>query len=114
MKKTGLRQKYFAIYFYETGNMYQSAIRAGYSPNTAVNAGGKILESKGVQEYLKLVGLSLDPLENTLGWYIKKLMDIVDGKEKKYTARTELSALSQIARLLELRDGRGRPSKLLQ
>lgn len=47
------QQQAFADYWIETGNAYQSAIRAGYSKAYAKNATIYLLENRGIQEYIK-------------------------------------------------------------
>ena len=46
------RQKAFADYYIESGNLYESAIKAGYSQKTAKNARKNIMEKRGVPEYI--------------------------------------------------------------
>lgn len=48
-----LKQKAFADYFIETGNAYQSAIKAGYSENYAKGNVIKLLENESVKQYIE-------------------------------------------------------------
>ena len=52
-KKLNPRQKAFAEEFVKTGNMTQSAIKAGYKKTTAIAQSRKILENVGVQRYIE-------------------------------------------------------------
>ena len=51
--KLNIKQKAFADYFIETGNAYQSAIKAGYSENYAKGNVIKLLENESVKTYIK-------------------------------------------------------------
>ena len=51
--KLNIKQKAFADYFIETGNAYQSAIKAGYSENYAKGNVIKLLENESVKNYIK-------------------------------------------------------------
>lgn len=46
------KQKRFADYYIETGNKYQSAIKAGYSDNYAKAQAHKLLENVGIKNYI--------------------------------------------------------------
>lgn len=46
------KQRRFADYFIETGNIYQSAIKAGYSKNYAKAQAHKLLENVGIKNYI--------------------------------------------------------------
>ena len=50
--KLNIKQKAFADYFIETGNAYQSAIKAGYSENYAKGNVIKLLENESVKAYI--------------------------------------------------------------
>jgi phage terminase small subunit len=50
--KLMLKQKDFADYYIETGNITESAIRAGYSKNYANAQGYKLLENVGIKSYI--------------------------------------------------------------
>ena len=47
------RQKAFADEYLVTGNVYQSAIRAGYSENYAKSRSHEMLENVGVKKYIE-------------------------------------------------------------
>lgn len=47
------KQKKFAEYYAESGNAYESAIKAGYSENYAKAQSCKLLENVGIQEYIR-------------------------------------------------------------
>lgn len=47
------RQKKFAEYYAQTGNVFQSAVKAGYSENYAKARGHELLENVGVSEHIK-------------------------------------------------------------
>ena len=51
--KLNVKQKAFADYYIETGNAYQSAIKAGYSENYAKGNVIKLLENESVKNYIK-------------------------------------------------------------
>lgn len=46
------RQKAFADYYIETGNVTESAVKAGYSQNYANAQGYKLLENVGIKAYV--------------------------------------------------------------
>ena len=46
------RMKDFADFYLETGNIYQSAIKAGYSENYAKTNASKLLEKDSVKNYI--------------------------------------------------------------
>lgn len=46
------KQKAFANYYIETGNAYQSAVKAGYSNNYAKGNAIKLLENVSVKKYI--------------------------------------------------------------
>ena len=46
------RMKDFADFYLETGNIYESAIRAGYSENYAKTNASKLLEKDSVKSYI--------------------------------------------------------------
>lgn len=48
-----IRQKRFAEYYAQSGNIYQSAIAAGYSENYAKARAHELLENVGVSEYVQ-------------------------------------------------------------
>ena len=50
--KLNVKQKAFADYYIETGNAYQSAIKAGYSENYAKGNIIKLLENESVKSYI--------------------------------------------------------------
>lgn len=52
-KKLNPRQKRFAEEYVKTGNLTQSAIKAGYAESTARATARKILESTGVMKYIE-------------------------------------------------------------
>lgn len=52
MSKLSQRRKRFAIAYIATGNIYQSALEAGYSENYAKTDAFKILENPSVKEYI--------------------------------------------------------------
>lgn len=47
------KQKAFANYYIETGNAYQSAVKAGYSINYAKGNAIKLLENVSVKKYIE-------------------------------------------------------------
>lgn len=47
------RMKDFADFYLETGNIYQSAIKAGYSENYAKTNASKLLEKDSVRTYIE-------------------------------------------------------------
>lgn len=47
------RMKDFADFYLETGNIYQSAIKAGYSENYAKTNASKLLEKDSVKNYIE-------------------------------------------------------------
>ena len=51
--KLNVKQKAFADYYIETGNAYQSAIKAGYSENYTKGNIIKLLENESVKNYIK-------------------------------------------------------------
>ena len=51
--KLNVKQKAFADYYIETGNAYQSAIKAGYSENYSKGNIIKLLENESVKNYIK-------------------------------------------------------------
>ena len=51
--KLNIKQKAFADYFIETGNAYQSAIKAGYSESYAKGNVIKLLENESVKSYIE-------------------------------------------------------------
>ncbi len=51
--KLNVKQKAFADYYIETGNAYQSAIKAGYSENYAKGNIIKLLENESVKSYIQ-------------------------------------------------------------
>ena len=51
--KLNVKQKAFADYYIETGNAYQSAIKAGYSENYAKGNIIKLLENESVKIYIQ-------------------------------------------------------------
>ncbi|MDU7032439.1 MAG: terminase small subunit [Finegoldia magna] len=53
MKKLTIKQKKFADEYIKTGNVYQSAINAGYSDNYAKSDACKILEKPSVISYME-------------------------------------------------------------
>ncbi|KOP81997.1 terminase [Bacillus sp. FJAT-21945] len=46
------KQKRFADYYIETGNITESAVKAGYSQNYANAQGYKLLENVGIKSYI--------------------------------------------------------------
>ena len=52
MMKLTLKQKAFADYYIETGNAYQSAVKAGYSENYSKGNVVKLLENVNVKSYI--------------------------------------------------------------
>ena len=50
--KLNVKQKAFADYYIETGNAYQSAIKAGYSENYSKGNIIKLLENESVKAYI--------------------------------------------------------------
>lgn len=46
------RMKDFADFYLETGNIYQSAIKAGYSENYAKTNASKLLEKDSIKNYI--------------------------------------------------------------
>lgn len=50
------RQIKFAEYYAQSGNIAQSAVKAGYSENYAKTNAGKLLENDSVLEYLRRIG----------------------------------------------------------
>lgn len=51
--KLTLKQKRFADEYIISGNLYQSAIKAGYSANYAKAQSHKLLENVGIQQYIE-------------------------------------------------------------
>lgn len=51
-KKLTLRQQCFADEYIISGNIYQSAIKAGYSDNYASRRGYQLLENVGIKDYI--------------------------------------------------------------
>lgn len=47
------RQKRFAEYYAQSGNILQSALKAGYSKNYANKRGHELLDNVGIAEYIK-------------------------------------------------------------
>jgi phage terminase small subunit len=47
------RHKDFADYYIETDNIYESAIKAGYSENYAKSQAYKLLDNVGIKEYIQ-------------------------------------------------------------
>ena len=52
-KQLNERQKRFAEYYAQSGNILQSALRAGYSENYANKRGHELLDNVGIAEYIK-------------------------------------------------------------
>jgi len=50
--KLSIKQKAFADYYVESGNAYQSAIKAGYSHNYSKGNVGKLLTNERVKKYI--------------------------------------------------------------
>lgn len=70
--KLNKRMKDFADFYLETGNIYHSAIRAGYSENYAKTNASKLLENDSVKEYM---GEILDEVNS------KRIADITEVME---------------------------------
>lgn len=51
--KLNARQKKFAEYYVQSGNIVQSAVKAGYSENYANARAYELLKNVGVSEYIK-------------------------------------------------------------
>lgn len=51
-KSISAQQRKFANEWIRTHNAYQSAIYAGYAPNTAKNASQRLLENAGISKYI--------------------------------------------------------------
>lgn len=51
-KSISAQQRKFANEWIRTHNAYQSAIYAGYAPNTAKNASQRLLENAGIRKYI--------------------------------------------------------------
>ncbi|MEC5422113.1 terminase small subunit [Virgibacillus sp. C22-A2] len=47
------KQRRFADYYIETGNITESAVRAGYSKNYANAQGYKLLDNVGIRKYIE-------------------------------------------------------------
>ncbi len=47
------KRKKFADYYIETANLYQSAMKAGYSKNYAKSQAHKLLENVGIKKYIE-------------------------------------------------------------
>ena len=47
------KQKRFSDYYIETGNMYESALKAGYSQNYSKAQSHKLLENVGIKTYIE-------------------------------------------------------------
>lgn len=52
IKKLNLRQRKFAEYYVQSGNIVQSAVKAGYSENYANARAYELLENVGVSDYI--------------------------------------------------------------
>ena len=51
--KMSEKQKKFADYYIETNNIYQSAVKAGYSEKYAKSRGHELLVKVGIKEYIQ-------------------------------------------------------------
>lgn len=56
--KLNPKQKRFAEEYVKTGNIMQSAIKAGYSDKTAKSQGRRLVESVGISRYIKALTTS--------------------------------------------------------
>lgn len=70
--KLNKRMKDFADFYLETGNIYHSAIRAGYSENYAKTNASRLLENDSVKEYMSEI---LDEVNS------KRIADITEVME---------------------------------
>ncbi len=97
MKHPSLAQQNFAITYLQTGNLYQSAIKAGYSHTVAKNARKQVLELPSTQRYIEQIGAKLDPFENTWDYIIGKLKEQAD---QIANPMVSLKALDQLRKIL--------------
>ena len=89
MSKLSQRRKQFAMAYIATGNIYQSALEAGYSKNYAKTDAFKILENPSVKEYIAEKMKELDKeniarAEEVLTY----LTSVMRGKETEQTLRS--------------------------
>lgn len=85
MKKLTIKQKKFADEYIKTGNVYQSAINAGYSENYAKNATKFLLENNGqISSYIeeRMKKLESKTIANQTE-ILQFLTRIVRGEEKE-------------------------------
>ena len=109
--KLNIKQKAFADYFIETGNAYQSAIKAGYSENYAKGNVIKLLENESVKAYIeaKMKEIESDRIakaEEVLAFLSASLRgevleevistETVDGMVKPVILKKQLSAKDRI------------------
>ena len=109
--KLNIKQKAFADYFIETGNAYQSAIKAGYSENYAKGNVIKLLENESVKAYIdeRLKQIESDRIakaEEVLAFLSSSLRgevleevvttETVDGMIKPVILKKQLSAKDRI------------------
>ena len=109
--KLNIKQKAFADYFIETGNAYQSAIKAGYSENYAKGNVIKLLENESVKTYIeeKMKEIESDRIakaEEVLAFLSASLRgevleevistETVDGMVKPVILKKQLSAKDRI------------------
>lgn len=97
------RMKRFIDFYLESGDGRESAIKAGYAPESAVKVAKRLLERADVQEKLskpnhtKGLVTSIKPIVSDV-WIIDNLKAIVNDDTAPHASR--VSALSQIAKML--------------
>lgn len=92
------RQKKFAEYYVQTGNVFQSAIKAGYSENYAYSDACRILENPSVAEYVKELS---DKSDNELILTAEKRKEILSdiAKSKKEFAADRIRAIDTLNKM---------------
>lgn len=92
------RQKKFAEYYAQTGNVFQSAIKAGYSENYAKTSAAKLLENVSVSEHIRETSQEAN---NELILTAEKRKEILSdiAKSKKELATDRIRAIDTLNKM---------------
>jgi len=97
VKSLNIKQTKFCAHYFETGNAFESAKKAGYSDSTANNANAVLVNNRGIQERLQKLEQELITATN---WNKARIISELEHVYSLALADNQLTNASKVLELL--------------
>ncbi len=97
VKSLNIKQTKFCAHYFETGNAFESAKKAGYSDSTANNANAVLVNNRGIQERLQKLEQELITATN---WNKARIISELEHVYSLAIADNQLTSASKTLQLI--------------